>query len=117
MKELFKEIGSKTALIMMDRYFFTYMQQKNPQGLLAQIERVYPYIWDFGKYSYEKAGNTKADIKFDYDEDIHKSYCWFIQSFLESSVNLCGGKSVKIDEVECEAEDGESCRYSITWDE
>jgi uncharacterized protein (TIGR02265 family) len=117
LKELFKEIGSKTALVMMDRYFFTYIQQKNPQGLLAQIERVYPYVWDFGKYSYNKSGNTEASIKFDYDEDIHKSYCLFIQFFLESSVNICGGKSVKIEEIECEAEDGESCRYKITWDE
>jgi hypothetical protein len=81
LKELFKEIGSKTALVMMDRYFFTYIQQKNPQGLLAQIERVYPYVWDFGKYSYNKSGNTEASIKFDYDEDIHKSYCLFIQFF------------------------------------
>jgi len=117
MKEIFKEIGNKTAPVMMDRYFFTYMQQKNPQGLLAQLERVYPYIWEFGKYSYSKSDSNEANIKFDYDEDIHKSYCWFIQSFLATGVTLCGGKSVKIEEIECEAEDGESCQYKISWNE
>jgi uncharacterized protein (TIGR02265 family) len=116
LKELFREIGAKTAPVMMDRYFFTYMQQNNPQGFLAQIERVYPYIWNFGKYKYSKISATEANTKFDYDEDIPKSYCWFIQSFLTNGVNLCGVKSVDIEEVECEAEDGEACRYKISWE-
>ena len=115
LKALFQEIGEKTAPIMMDRYFFNYLQQKNPHGFLAQIERIYPYIWNFGKYSYEKSGDGEANIKFDYDEDIHKSYCWFIQSFLKSSLEICGARSVKIEETECEAQDGESCKYIVSW--
>ena len=115
LESLFIEIGEQSAPLMLDRYFYNYIQNKNPQGFLAQIARLYSHICDFGKYTYSKTGETKADITFDYDEDIHKPYCWFIQTILVKGVELCGGKSVVLKENQCEAEDGESCQYHLSW--
>jgi uncharacterized protein (TIGR02265 family) len=115
LESLFIEIGQQSTPLMLDRYFYNYMQNKDPHGFLAQIARLYPHLCHFGKYTFAKTGETKAEITFDYDEDIHKPYCWFIQAILRHGIELCGGKSVVLKEKQCEAEDDECCQYQISW--
>ncbi|UCF62829.1 MAG: TIGR02265 family protein [bacterium] len=115
LENLFREIGERSAPLLLDRYFYNYIQNQDPHGFLAQIGRLYDQLCHFGRYSYVKTGKQEADITFDYDEDIHKSYCWFIQTLLKKGVEVCGGKSVSLKEKLCLAEDGEACRYHLTW--
>lgn len=115
LESLFIEIGEQSAPLLLDRYFYNYIQNQNPHGFLAQIGRLYSHLCHFGNYSYSKTGESKADISFDYDEDIHKPHCWFIQKILVKGIEICGGKSVVLKENQCVAEDGESCRYQISW--
>jgi uncharacterized protein (TIGR02265 family) len=115
LESIFSEIGKSYAALILDRYFFNYIQEKDPQRFLAQIERLYPSLWYFGQYTYKKNGEKSVTIRFDYDEDLHKPYCWFIQAFLSKGIEICGGKDVKISEKECVSEDGESCLYGIKW--
>ncbi len=115
LETIFREIGKRYAYSMVDRYFFNYIESKDPQKFLAQVEKLYPHLWNFGIYTYKKSNNHHATVQFDYDEDIHKTYCWFMQEFLKTGVEICGGKNVELEEPECEAEDGESCIYQIKW--
>jgi len=117
LESIFREIGKNSANLLLDRYFYNYIHLKSPHGFLSQLERLYTYIWNFGNYSYQKFPNHSAQIKFDYDEDIHKPYCWYMQSFLLRGVELCGGKNVQVKELKCEAENGESCIYRIQWED
>jgi uncharacterized protein (TIGR02265 family) len=114
---IFREIGTQYAEVILDRYFYNYIEAQNPQKFLAQIKNLYPYLWNFGKYSYQKVEPTRALVHFDYDEDIHKPYCWFTQALLIRGVEICGGKNVQLTESECEAEDGEACVYHISWEQ
>ncbi len=114
-EQLFREIGRQFASLILDRYFYNYMQEKNPNGFLAQIDRLYPHLFQFGKYTYQKSDKLSANIHLEYDEDIHKSYCWFVQEFLVRGVEICGGTSVILAEKACEAEDADACQYSIGW--
>jgi len=115
LESIFNEIGTSYAKLILDRYFYNYIQEKDPQRFLAQVERLYSSLWYFGQYTYQKNGEKSATVKFDYDEDLHKPYCWFIQAFLNKGIEICGGKDVKINEKECVSEDGESCLYNIKW--
>ena len=115
LETVFREIGNNYAIIILDRYFFNYVKSQNPQNFLAQMGNLYHYLWNFGKYTYEKVDNNSTKIKLDYDEDIHKPYCWFIQEFLKKGVELCGGKSVELTEMDCEAEDNKTCVYRLSW--
>lgn len=112
---IFREIGSQFAQKTLDRYFYNYLESRDPQKFLAQIENLYGYLWDFGKYSYQKNKADSATVRFDYEEDIHKPYCWFMQEFLRKGVRLCGGTDVTLEEKDCEAESGDSCTYLISW--
>jgi len=115
LENIFREIGARHAEGIIDRYFYNYEEARNPQKFLEQFGRLYSYLWDFGTYSYQKTGDRNAQVTFGYDEDIHKSYCWFMQEFLKKGVGICGGNAVKLNEKECEAEDGESCLYELQW--
>ncbi len=115
LESIFTDIGVKSANLLLDRYFSNYVQGENPQGFLSQIEKLYSFLWNFGSYRYRKINDLSAELKFDFDEDIHKPYCWYLQSFLQRGVELCGGAKVHLREKMCEAEDGESCIYQIEW--
>jgi uncharacterized protein (TIGR02265 family) len=115
LESIFRNIGEKHADVILDRYFYNYVEAKDPHKYFKQLEKLYPNLWHFGKYVYKKVNQKSAEIKFDYDEDIHKPYCWFINSFLQKGLAICGGKSIEIAELQCEAEDGESCIYQLKW--
>lgn len=115
MESIFRDIGRRSANLIMDQYFFNYAQSKNPQGFLSQIEKLYPYLCNLGQYFYQKTDQKSAHLKFSYDEDIHKPYCWFIQSFLQTGIEICSGEKVMLKEIQCEADDGESCMYEVSW--
>ena len=117
LESIFQDIGEKYAELIMDRYFYNYIESKSPQKFLAQMGNLYSYLWNFGKYSYEKSNNNSAKIEFEYDEDIHKAYCWFMQSFLNKGIAMCGGQSIELKEIQCEADDGDACIYDISWNE
>jgi uncharacterized protein (TIGR02265 family) len=115
LESIFKHIGEKYAELILDRYFYNYIVSKDPQKFLGQLGNLYQYLWNFGKYSYHKINDKSAKIIFEYDEDIHKPYCWFMQSLIRRGVEICGGGSVNLIETECEADDGEACQYQLAW--
>ena len=115
LESIFKDIGENYAILILDRYFYNSVDGQDPQKFLLHLENLYSYLWTFGQFSFKKKKNQEAVIKFDYDEDIHKAYCWFMQSFLKKGIQICGGKSVKIKEEICEAEGNESCMLKVSW--
>ena len=115
LEKVFRDIGEHFAVTILDRYFYNYIEMQDPQAFLAQIRNLYPYLWNFGQYFYQKSDNHSASVRFEYDEDIHKPYCWFTQAFLKKGIEICGGKAVALQEETCGAEDGEACSYVLTW--
>jgi uncharacterized protein (TIGR02265 family) len=115
LETIFREIGRDHAALVLDRYFYNYIEAQQPQKFLFQIENLYPHLWEFGNYSYKQIASKEAEVTFSYDEDLHKSYCWFVQEFLKTGTEICGGKSVELTEESCEAEDGEACIYFLKW--
>ena len=116
-EEIFRDIGKYFAAIIVDSYFYNYVEAKNPQKFLAQISNLFPHLWQFGKYYYKKSSNNSAVVKFEYDEDIHKPYCWFTQEFLKNGLVMCSAKNVRLNEKECEAENGNACVYELSWEQ
>ncbi len=115
LEAIFRDIGEKYAALVLDRYFYNYVEARDVQEYLAHLQRLYGQLWDFGTYTCRKTGDTANEVRFEYDEDIHKSYCWFMQGFLKRGVEICGGTSVMLEDVECEAENGEACIYRLQW--
>lgn len=115
LEDIFQDVGKHYASVILDRYFYNYMESHSVQKFLAQMEKLYIYLWNFGSYSYHKSKNHSATVKMDYDEDIHKPYCWFMQSFLEEGIRMCGGKRARIEEEECMTEGGQPCVYHLSW--
>ncbi|NOX38273.1 MAG: TIGR02265 family protein [Calditrichaeota bacterium] len=117
LEELFRKIGTHFAPIIVDRYFYNYMVAHQPDKFLVQFKNLYLHLWGFGEYAYDFQDRHRVTLSFEYEEDIHKPYCWFVQAFFTESIQLCGGKQVVLNEMECDAENGERCVYKINWQE
>ncbi len=117
LEPLFREIGAYSAPKIVDRYFYNYVSSREPRKFLFQYQRLYPILWGFGKVTVEESAQQdhQFDVSFSYEQDIHKPYCWFMQSFLEHAVRFVGAPSVTLIERECDAENGERCWYQIQW--
>ncbi len=117
LETLFREIGAFAAPIIVDRYFYNYISTQDVERFLIQFQRLYPILWGFGNVDGEKdPDNTSAfQLIFVYEQDIHKPYCWSMQSFLETAVQLVGSKKAHLIEKECDAENGDKCWYHIQW--
>ncbi|GAB4372857.1 MAG: hypothetical protein Kow0042_16440 [Calditrichia bacterium] len=115
LETIFTEIGESYAYQILDRYFYNYIESRDPQKFLAQLSKLYPYLWNFGEYTCQKSNARSATLRFQYDDDIYKPYCWFIQAFLKKGIELCGGNSVEIDEKGCESSENEACIYQVKW--
>ncbi|GAB4336291.1 MAG: hypothetical protein Kow0037_17340 [Calditrichia bacterium] len=115
LEKLFKEIGAFHAGKIMDRYFFNYLDKRNPAGMLRQIKNLYGTLWNIGTCEVEENDSKNFTLSFHYKEDIYKSYCWFMQGFLSTSVEMCGGKAVRLSEGKCGAMDEDVCEYHLQW--
>ncbi len=118
LENLFREIGNYSAPKIVDRYFYNYVENRQPARFLEQFQRLYPILWGFGSVQVFPAEDEGGYyVQFFYEQDIHKPYCWFMQNVLTRSISIVGGESVVLNEKECDAENGEKCWYHIRWKE
>ncbi len=119
LEALFRDIGRHAAPKIVDRYFYNYVETREAKKFLEQFQRLYPILWGFGTVTAKAVDSHPVvfDIQFFYDQDIHKPYCWFMQSFLESALSLFEKDHIQLTEKECDAENGDKCWYRIQWNE
>ncbi len=117
LEKIFRDMGKYFSPIIVDKYFYNYIESRNPAGFLHHMEKLYFYLWDFGQYNCTPSAknNNEYDVHLNYEIDIHKPYCWFMQAFLTQGVEICGASNVTLKEIKCEAENDEECLYRIKW--
>lgn len=115
-KEIFKEMGELFSQKFLDRYFFNYLESQTPQKFLAQLANLYAYLWNLGKYNYQKISDRGALVNFRGEEKVYKDYCLFLGAFLKKGIELCGGKNVQIIEKDCGNEECPACGFEVTWE-
>ena len=96
---VFSKMGEQFAVIQLDRYFFDYINGRNPGGFLEHGERLYPALWHIGRceVAAEKKGGT---VKITTQEPLHSGYRQFWRAFLVSGLEICGAKKVKAIEAD-----------------
>jgi uncharacterized protein (TIGR02265 family) len=113
---IFRDIGNHCAHTILDRYFYNYIESKDPQKFLAQISHLYAKLWNFGTYSLNTFTENDVEVVYSYQEKIHSQYCLYLEAFLKTGVELCGGKNVSIIELDCKGKECFSCRFRLTWE-
>lgn len=116
LEQIFREIGTMFAQNLIEKYFFNYLESKDPAKLISQIGNLYGYLWGFGQYHVVSLKNGEARVDYIYEMDIHKPYCWFTQEFLIKGLQMCCGSSVSITELMCAAETEDRCSYKLIWE-
>ncbi|GEM_PF-2330066 len=114
--QLFSEIGQEFARIILDRYFFNYVEAREPARFLAQFEKLYPELWGLGEIRVELENDHRAQITFEYEEPVHPPYQIFIEAFLKTAIEICGGKGVKINPISQPAPNNGHYAYILEWE-
>jgi len=118
LEKIFRDIGTNYSPKIVDKYFYNFIESQNPGGFLCHIEKLYFYLWDFGQYDCTSVGNNPNSFQIDleYEIDIHKPYCWFMQELLKRGTEICGASSPALSELKCAAENADKCLYQIKWE-
>ena len=114
-EELFSEIGKDFAKIILDRYFFNYVEAQQPQRFLAQFQKLYPELWGFGAFEYDADNDHHARLIFDYEEEVHPGYQRFMEAFLKTAIEICGGKDVQVINTSKTPSNNGRYTYSLKW--
>ncbi len=114
-QQLFSRVGADFAEVLLDRYFFNYVEAKKPQKLLAQLGRLYDKLWGFGHYEFRAEKDHEAEIQISYDEEVHEAYVWFMEAFLTASVEICTGKKAVLNKVKSEGQNAYNYVCHIGW--
>jgi uncharacterized protein (TIGR02265 family) len=114
-EDLFREIGQEFAYTILDRYFFNYIEAHKPHKFLAQLQKLYGNLWDFGQYEVRAEENQKAQITLSYEEEVYPEYTWFMEEFFKTGVEICNGKNVTLKRISDNSSNEEGQVYSISW--
>lgn len=114
-EDLFREIGREFAHTILDRYFFNYTEAQKPHKFLAQLQKLYGNLWDFGQFEVRAEENQKAQITLSYEEEVYPEYNWFMEEFFKTAVEICHGKSVTLKRISDTSFEEDSQVYSISW--
>lgn len=112
---LFRKIGRDFAKTILDRYFFNYVEAQKPHKFLQQFQRLYPNLWDFGRYELISGETQKVQVRLTYEEEVHPEYHWFMEEFFKAGVEICSGKHVTVNRVSNNTGSEESQVYQISW--
>ncbi|RMG67744.1 MAG: hypothetical protein D6715_04020 [Calditrichaeota bacterium] len=112
---LFSRVGSHLGLLLADRYFYNYIEGQNPQGLLDQLGRLYPYLIYLGGYTVAHSGQGQSRVAIHYPEPIHRPYCLALQHALAAMLTRCRAEALTWQEDTCAAQQAEACHYRFQW--
>jgi uncharacterized protein (TIGR02265 family) len=114
---LFRELGAASAEDnLTSASQLHYIRERNPQALLKQASGIYGVYYDTGHREYERLGDTKAGLRTHESLSFSTSDCLTVVGWHERAIEMCGGRNVRVVELQCRALGGPICEYFCEWD-
>jgi uncharacterized protein (TIGR02265 family) len=92
-----------------------YVRESDPHFLLRNVPRMYAAQHSGGTRAYEHTGPKSATVRTLDGEDPDAEDCLTAVGWLKRAIELSGGKSVTVDEVQCRARGASTCEYVCRW--
>lgn len=112
---IFKKIGARSAEENLSGPHRGFLTPGDPQGFLAQTDRIYRFYYDTGYREY-KATGPDSGIMITYEaETFSTNDCLTVIGWYEKALQMCGAKKVFMTEESCRARGNPNCRYRLRW--
>jgi len=112
---VFLEMGRASAEKNLKGVHRAYVREGDPHFLLASTPLIYAAYYAVGKRTYEKTGEKAAVLRTTGAEIVSATDCLTVIGWHQRAIELCGGKEVKVEEVQCRARGAAACEYRCEW--
>jgi hypothetical protein len=112
---LVKELGRYGADANLTTIYRLFFKVGTVQWILARASRLWGLHYDAGRMIVRAPGGREVELELvDYDTP-HRTHCLSVEGWIERSVELSGGKEVRLDELSCRARGDDRCRMRVRW--
>jgi uncharacterized protein (TIGR02265 family) len=112
---VFLEMGRASAEKNLKGVHRAYVREGEPHFLLASTPLIYAAYYAVGHRTYEKTGEKAAVLRTNGAEIVSATDCLTVIGWHQRAIELCGGKDVKVEEVQCRARGAAACEYRCEW--
>lgn len=112
-ESVYAKIGRHSAEEVLENTYRVF-RGKNPVDLLNKMVPMHSMINDPGEMRVESNGERQCTIKVLKPRST-LMICQVARAFYQRAVELCGGMSVQVREVQCSGKGEPLCRFDITW--
>lgn len=92
-----------------------FVRDGDPAFLLENLPRIYGSQHSTGKRVCELTGSNGAIVRhFDTDQPDGDD-CLTTRGWLERAVEICGGRAVVVDELQCRSRGAPHCEFRVSW--
>ena len=109
-----EKMGGDFAVLMLDRYFFNYINDQNPGGFLEQSQRLYPDLWHFGSLSISALEKSGCILSISHPQEVHELYLRFLQHYFSKGIEICGTKNVSLNSLD--SDKATEISWKFNWD-
>jgi uncharacterized protein (TIGR02265 family) len=115
-EQVFLLMGEKSATHNLGAAHRAFIADRDPHGLLRRAAQIYQMYYDTGRRTYERLGETKAQLTTWESATFSKHDCLTVVGWHRKAIEMCGGSNVRVTETQCRAKGAEVCQYVCEWD-
>ena len=115
-EQVFLLMGEKSATHNLGAAHRAFVVDRDPHGLLRRAAQIYQMYYDTGRRTYEKLGETKAQLTTWESATFSKHDCLTVVGWHRKAIEMCGGSHVRVIETRCRSKGADVCEYTCEWD-
>lgn len=115
-KRAFLEMGRASAEVNLKGPHRAFVRESDPHHLLSFTETIYAYYYGEGRRTYEKTGPNSATLTTHGAPPATPGDCLTVVGWHERAIEMSGGRSVKVEEVQCRSRGDAVCEYRCAWE-
>lgn len=113
-ERILDRMGVHTAEVQSRGAYGVYFRSKDPEGLLRSMVPMHSMLNDPGEMSVEPREEGHVTIRVRQPPG-SAPVCRLSRAFYRRAVELCGGRNVTVQELECSESDAPACRFEVRW--
>ncbi len=113
---LFREMGAQSARDNLSHAQRAFVRERDPHSLLKGAASIYRLYYDTGRRTFERLGERKVVLRTYDSMTFSRADCLTVVGWHEQVIAMCGGKNVRVTEVQCRTHGDDHCEYVCEWD-
>ena len=112
---LIRDLGRYGADANLTTIYRLFYKLGSVKWILARAPRLWGMHYDTGRLHIDLLPGREVGLRIEGFEVPHRAHCLSVMGWAERSVELSGGKDVRVEEVSCRVRGDASCRFRGAW--